>query len=212
LKLRFLVIFWLLAFVSTALPQSKRPIYSISGGVALPSKPKSVNASWNGGWHISGGIGYPLTKCLTVGGAFSYSHLPIDPEAIIRRYDNLAPWIRVEGSSSTVITANCRLKINLVPPTRTAKFSPYFFGALGWYRLTIGEYEVRYRFVSSDNERMWRGSQYGASTTGLEFGAGFEFYLSSRLHAYIEIADAGSLLAEPFYSEWIPVRIGLLLY
>jgi hypothetical protein len=206
------VTFWLLAFVSTAFPQSKRPIYSISTGIALPSQPKSLNDSWNGGWHISGGIGYPVTPRLTIGGAFSYSHLPFDPESIIRRDNPLAPWIRVEGSSSTIITANCRLKINLVTSAKTARFSPYFFGALGWFRLTQGEFVERLRIVSEAEEQTLRHSGYATSRPGLEFGAGFEIYLSEHLHTYIEIANSGSITDSPVWAEWIPLRIGLLLH
>ncbi len=214
MRLRFLVIFCLLAFVATAYPQSKGPIYSISTGVALPSQPKILNDSWNGGWHIGGGIGYPITPWLTIGGAFSYSHLPFDAKAVIAR-SKLAsyyPWVRVEGNSATIITGNCRVKINLTAPTRTSWFSPYFFGGMGWYRLTLGEYTVQYKIVSQRSVRTYRQSAYPNSQIGLEGGAGFEVYLSKHLNGYMEITYCTSFTDSPIWAEWIPLRIGLLLH
>jgi hypothetical protein len=212
LKLNFLVILCLLVSASTVYPQSKRPIYTISGGVALPSQPKSLNDSWNGGWHIGGGIGYPVTPSLTVGGEFSYSHLPFDAEAVIGSRSGYYPWIKVVGNSATIITGNCRVKINLVAPTKSSWLSPYFFGGLGWFRLTLGEYVVRYRIVSEESERAYRYSEYPTSQVGLEFGVGFEIHLSERLNAYVEMADSGSLSGSPIWAEWIPLRVGLLLH
>jgi hypothetical protein len=214
LKLRFLVIFCLLASVPTVYSQSKRPIYSISGGVALPSQPAVLNELWNGGWHIGGGIGYPVTPWLNIGGAFSYSHLPFDAKAVIAR-SKLAsyyPWVRVEGNSATIITGNCRVKINLTVPTRTSWFSPYFFGGMGWYRLTLGEYALKFRIVTEESERTDRHLEYPCSQVGLEGGAGFEVYLTKHLNGFAEITYCSSFTDSPIWAEWIPLRIGLLLH
>jgi hypothetical protein len=211
LKLRSLVVFWLLALVSTVCPQSKRPIYSISGGIALPSQPAVLNENWNGGWHIGGGIGYPVTRCLTIGGAFSYSHLPFDAEAVVARGSN-RPWMRVEGTSSTIITGNCRAKINLVPLTRITWFSPYFFGGLGWFRLTRGEFTIRYKFVSEESMRTEYHFQVPTCQAGGEFGAGLEIYLANRLSGFAEMTYSASLINAPIWCEWIPLRVGLILH
>lgn len=196
------------------LAEAKRPVYTISGGLALPSQPHRLNDSWNGGWHIGGGIGYPVTPYVTVGGAFSYSHLPFDAEAVIAR-STLAtyyPWVRVEGNSATIITGNCRLKVNFIAPTKNCWFSPYFFGGLGWYRLTLGEYTVRYKMISQESERTHIKPTSPSSQVGLDFGAGLEIYLSNRLNAFIEVADSGTLTGCPVWAECFPIRIGLIIH
>ena len=212
MRLRFLLIFCLFAFVTSVYPQAKRPIYSISGGVALPSLPKGLNEYWNGGWHISGGIGYPVTRYLTIGGTISYSHLPFDAERVIAHYGTLFRWISVDGVSATIVTSNCRLKINLVPPDKTTRFSPYFFGGLGWFRLTEGEYVIQYKYVWNQSGGTNRQSKYTTSQFGLEFGSGIEICLTKRLNAYAEIACSTSFSYSPIWAEWVPIRIGLLLH
>lgn len=197
-----------------AIAQEKKPMYSVSAGAAFPSQPGQLNDYWHGGWHVGCGIGYPLTSHLTLGGAFSYSRLSFDPEAVIARssWFEYYPWMEVSGTAATLITGNWRLKINLVPVTRQAWFSPYFFGGLGWFRLTRGEYTIRYRIVSEQSLRTAKSIDRPSSQTGLEVGAGVEFYLSKHWNIYGEITYCSSLDNSPIWAEWVPLRVGLIFH
>jgi opacity protein-like surface antigen len=195
-----------------ALAEAKRPIYMLSGGVALPSQPESLNESWNSGWHIGGGIGYPLTRCLTVGGTISYSHLPFDAEAAVKRDGARVPFLTAEGVSSTILAGGFRAKLNLVAPTVYSRVSPYFFGALTWMRVTQGEYVERFRNVSKWSEQEYRHSTRITRQSGMEIGAGMELCLSHHLNVCAELAYSSSYTASPIFAEWVPVRIGLLLH
>jgi hypothetical protein len=208
LKLRFLVIFWLLAFVSTAHPQTKRPIYSIAGGIALPSQPWILKHYWDAGLHISGGAGCPLTRHLTTRAMFSYSHFPFDPEAVIKHDSYVAPWIRVDGYASKAITASLQLKFDFVSAAGTARFLPYMFGGPCWHYQIIGEYAEFFRPIPKFHQsEHW--AEQKVSSLGLELGVGLEFRISSRLGVLIEAARSVGLSVEPSCGAGIPVRVGL---
>jgi hypothetical protein len=211
MKYLYAVMALVLVLSGCVLAEAKRPIYMFSGGVALPSQPESLNESWNNGWHISGGIGYPLTRCLTVGGTISYSHLPFDAEAVVKRDGPKVAWLKADGVSSTILTGGLRAKLNLVPPTVSSRLSPYFFGSLILMRVSVGEYVETYRRVSKWSEQQYLQHAYAFREYGAEIGAGVEVVLSRHLNAYTEVAYSSSIAYTRNWAEWVPVRAGLLL-
>ncbi len=192
-----------------AFSQTRRPVYTLSGGVAIPSQPWILKHYWDAGLHVSGGVGYPLTKHLTARAMFSYSHFPFDPEAVIKHDSYLAPWIRVDGYASKAVTASLQLKFDFVNSTRMTKFIPYLFGGPCWHYQIIGKYEELFRWVSDDDEYLTRWFEKKVSSLGLELGVGLEYRISSRLGVLVEAARIVGLSVEPSCGAGIPVRVGL---
>ncbi len=209
---RILILLFIGLITLTLDLRAGQPIYSLAGGIGLPSQPADLNRYWKGGWHLAGGIAYPLTKKLSVGGHLAYSHMPSDAEAVLRDLGDQAPYIRVESKSSAILTVTGRAKLNFVVPARSTPLSPYFFGSLGWFRLTEGGWEVT-SITSPDGDghvRRWFGLV--ESVIGTEFGAGMDVYLKGWLSTFVEVGAGISFTKKITYVEWVPIRLGISIH
>jgi hypothetical protein len=189
---------------------AKRPIYMLSGGVALTTQPRNLKDNWPDGWHVSGGVGFPMTNHLTVRGMASYSHYPLDAVGIVQRDSYLAPWIEVEGTASKAFTASCLFEISFVDHRREARLSPFFFIGPCFHYQTIASYTEWTRSVYGGSEWIKMTLEQDVPSLGVEFGVGLTYRLAGRFGLIAEAARSVGLSSEPSCGAWIPIRVGLI--
>ena len=202
----------LLLLLTAGVANAEKPYLMISGGIARPLAPEYFNDFWNGGWHVDAGVGYPISSHFVVAATFGYSRIPFDAQSVINHDRDIAPWIAVDGSTSTFLTANLQCRLRLLRPSKSSWISPYLSIALGWKHLTIPEIRERFRWTNEGGELSRRWLETDLSSTGWQTGVGVELFISDRINAFGEIgSNVGYKSERRMYSEWYPVRIGLIL-
>jgi hypothetical protein len=186
---------------STAFGQEeKRATLSLSGGVSFPSQPSVFSDYWKMGFNFGASLGYALSPFLTIGGSFDYNNFAFDEEGFLKNLGASGYGITVSGASASIISVMGNLKVSLTP----ASVSPYFFGGLGFSRISLSDATIS---GGGESATVKFGSN---SVFSVLFGAGLDIPAGKATKVFLQGAY-GIGFKENGNTNYLPVKFGVAL-
>ena len=153
----------LLLFTRLATGQEESKIhFLLNGGLSLPQNPDVFKDAWSNGFNVGGGVGFSLSRHLTLQGLVNYDRFPLDEQGVLDLisggtvddeetiffFDPLfgsnSLSIDVQGAEISILSISAELKASFVGDSN--KVSPYVIGGSGIARLSGGR-DIRVFFV-----------------------------------------------------------------
>jgi len=100
-----------------------RPVFRLAGGSSIPLGCRTFTSGWNVGPHVSGTVGYPVTRGFVLEGQVEYNNFPYDE----LRNQQTGPGLSIFAATAIAVG---RLQIS------GSGLAPYFLGGFGLSRIS----------------------------------------------------------------------------
>jgi opacity protein-like surface antigen len=180
----------LLAVTATAQEESKLH-FLLNGGLTIPQQPDFFNDGWKQGLNVGGGVGYRLSRHLTVQAMFNYDRFPFDEDGMLDALTaelgldprDMGFTFDITGADMSVVSVSGELKASFVGDP--SKISPYVIGGGGIAHLSMSSVTMTGSFLGM---QLAEETMEGESETALmaTVGGGVDIPISERLGVFVE--------------------------
>jgi opacity protein-like surface antigen len=172
----------------------------LSGGISIPSSPKTFSDYWNLGVGFGGGIDFPLSSNLSITASVEYNNFGFNESGFLNDYGISGLGISVTGGSAHIFTVQGGIKVMLVSTPNV--IAPYLIGTIGFLNLSATDIKVSYAgtsvSVSAESE----------SAFSFNAGIGVKIPACENMDVFIEGRYAMGFTNYESTS-YIPFRLGL---
>ena len=112
----------LLLAVPAAAQEESKLHFLVNGGLSMPQKPDVFKDAWSEGFNVGAGVGYRLSRHLTIQGMVNYDRFPFDEQALLDMAEEelgIDPGefgisIDVTGAEASALSVSGELKVAFV--------------------------------------------------------------------------------------------------
>ena len=183
-------LFLLLAATATAQEESKLH-FLLNGGLTIPQSPDVFKDGWKQGFNVGGGLGYRLSRHITVQATVNYDRFPFDEEGVFDSFTeefgfdprDLGISIDITGADMSVLSVSGELKASFVGDP--SKISPYVIGGGGLAHLSLGSATFSGSYLGQE---LVEDAMGGESETKLmaTIGGGVDIPINERIGVFVE--------------------------
>lgn len=175
------------------------PRVTIAAGVASPVGPSEFTDAWNLGPMLTAGVGFEVTRRITIGGEVDLHRFSFDEAAFTDALQPTIPDVTVGGNDLDLLTVGVCVEIALLEWGTT---KPFLLAGVGYDNVTRTASRasgpnaslVPFPAFGDDGVAMWLG---GGVRTALTPGA--SLFLDASYH----FGTAGEA------PEFVPIRLGV---